>query len=149
MHAISSIDDRNSTNIRHQTKGMIYILYFLHFPDSLVKTQERAIGAIGKAGLVPAPPLCLEQDNTDKTACHISGKIIPPGLAAGQIYLMPFIKHTDQRCSEKCNAQSSPSTEVTCCTYSPGEQGKNNSVDKLIPRAGYQVYGNRMHSTRK
>src|SRR5690349_23068181 len=117
---------------------MAYILYFLHFLDSLGKTERRAIGPVGKAVLIPAPPLCPEQGNTDKATCHISGKIIPPRLAAGQIHLVTFIKQADQRCPEKCDAHPSPARDAACCPpYSPSEHGENNSVDQLIPRTGY------------
>ena len=87
--------------------------------------------------LISAPPPHLEQGNTNKTTCRISGKIRPPCHAAGQIHLMPFIKQAYQRCSEKCKAQLPPAGKATCYTYCPREEGENKSMGKFIPRAGY------------
>lgn len=114
------------------------------FPSSpeKEKREEHCSTAI----VEPAIPYASyrQQCRTNDTAYHIRGQIIPPRVTAGQVYLMPLIKHTDQQCTGNRNRQPGPPMQPTRQARSPSQQGKDSSVKQFIPWRGHQIYSKRL-----
>ncbi|SOD40098.1 hypothetical protein SAMN06298226_0342 [Nitrosovibrio sp. Nv4] len=90
-----------------------------------------------------------KQRSTSEAARYVCREIQPSCMPAGQIHLMPFIKHTDQQRPQKRDDQSAPSRQAASNANCPGEQRKNSTVSQFIPWRRNQVHGDRLRPSNK
>lgn len=83
-----------------------------------------------------------QRRGANDTPCYICSQITPARLSAGQIYLVPLIQHGYKQCRDDGDSQSLPNLQSAGKANPAGEQGKNNTMDKLIPWRWYQIHGN-------
>lgn len=96
--------------------------------------------------LIMSYALYRQQYGTDNAAHHIGYQVRRSCLPAGQIHLMPLIKHTNPQRAEKCE---DPSLPIRQSARHVRQQGENNAASQLVLRRMYQLYSNRLRSSDK
>gem|GEM_PF-5807767 len=86
---------------------------------------------------------------TYETANRICQQVIPTGMAARKIDLMPFIQHTDQQCTRNCNDQPARPLQSAGQSDATGKYCEGYTMKKFIPRCWEQIDGNRLCSPKK
>ena len=99
--------------------------------------------------LITPYALYRQQCCTDSAAHRIRYQVRPSRLPAGEIHLMPLIKHANQQRAEKCEDQPLPIRQSARHANCPRQQGENNAMNQLVPRGRYQIYSNRLRSSDK
>ena len=86
---------------------------------------------------------------TCEAANQIRQQIIPTGMAARKIDLMPFIQYANQQCASDCNDQPAIPLQSDSQSDTTGKYGEDCAMKKLIPRRGEQINGNRLRTPKK
>lgn len=109
----------------------------------------REQGCLSATVALAKPTSHRQRRGANDTPCYICSQIAPARLSAGQIYLVPLIQHGYKQCRDNRDSQSLPNLQSAGKANPAGEQGKNNTMDKLIPWRWHQIHGNRLRAQYK